>query len=44
MVTKHPEIQAIIENAIFKSYCIVAQAASWLITAAQVPEVSVPPV
>lgn len=44
MVTKHPETQAIIGNAIFKFYCIVAWAVSWQISAAQIPETSIPPV
>lgn len=41
MVTKHPETQAIIEDAIFKFSRIVSWAISWLISVPRVLEVSV---
>lgn len=40
MVTKHPETQAIIEDAIFKSSCIVSWAISRLTSVAWVLEAS----
>ena len=40
MVTKHPETQAIREDAIFKFSCRVSWAISWLTSASRVLEVS----
>lgn len=40
MVTKHPETQAIIGDAIFKFSCIVSWEISWLTSGPQIPEAS----